>query len=509
MTNNYRKSINQQKQQNQEMLDLEKMFGKIKDEEIATAKSQLHKQQTTRNTIHKQQETQQSQQSYQQQIANAQSQLQNQSQQLQAMQAYSPQRVNINPEPILSPLRQQLSQAQNQTQSLREQLEQTKQLRKQQKDISKQIEKERQEQQTISNQIENQSAVEDITEAIGNIASSAVSAMGKVASSGVDAIGKTASTLFVQSLKAIRKAAKSATSSQQPSTVTSADIFPPQPSQPSRLRSSQLSVVQEDYPQTSTSALSPFGKVPPDEYDIPLLSRQSFVDTVPPPVQTQERQAQNLVPPARAQRGLRTSRIFDLDDFDTGNETDTGYTTASELPVSRLSSRRSGYHTDTGYATASETLPRQAQNLVPPAVAQPPQHKTSYYSYEPIKSTVQEPLPQIEELPLMTLEQLEDVKERLSKSNRSITAMINAKERKRNKTPEDYRLLREYQGYKNELNAYIPSIPSFRGYYGRRKQQGRGIFYFNNPSDLLKRLKLLDGSLRALQEITEFFKSIY
>ena len=72
--------------------------------------------------------------------------------------------------------------------------------------------------------------------------------------------------------------------------------------------------------------------------------------------------------------------------------------------------------------------------------------------------------------------------------------MINAKERKRNKTPEDYRLLREYQGYKNELNAYIPN---FRGYYGRRKQQGRGIFYFNNPSDLLKRLELLDGSLRA------------
>ena len=97
----------------------------------------------------------------------------------------------------------------------------------------------------------------------------------------------------------------------------------------------------------------------------------------------------------------------------------------------------------------------------------------------------------------MTLEQLEDIKERLNKSNRSITAMINAKERKRNKTPEDYRLLREYQGYKNELNAYIPSIPSFRGYYGRRKQQGRGIFYFNNPSDLLKRLELLDGSLRA------------
>lgn len=87
------------------------------------------------------------------------------------MQAYSPQRVNINPEPLLSPLRQQLSQAQNQTQSLREQLEQTKQLRKQQQDIAKQIEKERQEQQTISNQIENQSAVEDRTEAIQDITS--------------------------------------------------------------------------------------------------------------------------------------------------------------------------------------------------------------------------------------------------------------------------------------------------------------------------------------------------
>ena len=139
-------------------------------------------------------------------------------------------------------MRQQLSQAQNQTQSLREQLEQTKQLRKQQQDIAKLIEKERQEQQTISNQIENQSAVEDRTEALQDITSSAVSAMGKVASSGLDAIGKTASTLFVQPLKAIGKAAKSATSGQQssssniyqaqpPQTITSADIFPNQPSQ--------------------------------------------------------------------------------------------------------------------------------------------------------------------------------------------------------------------------------------------------------------------------------------
>lgn len=176
--------------------------------------------------------------------------------------------------------------------------------------------------------------MEDITEAIGDITSSAVSAMGKVASSGVETIGKTASTLLVQPLKAIGKAAKSVTSGQQssssniyqaqpPQTITSADIFPAQPSQPSRLRSSRLSSVQEDYTlPTSTSA--------PDDYGVPLLSRQSYIDTVPPPVQTQERQAQNLVPPARAKSGLRTSRIFDFDNFDTGNETDTGYTTASE-----------------------------------------------------------------------------------------------------------------------------------------------------------------------------------
>lgn len=440
------------------MRELGKMFGNIKDEEIATAERQLQEirnlNQMMQNAIQKQQETQQSQQLYQQQIANEQTQLQNQSQQLQAMQAYSPQRVNINPEPLLSPLRQQLSQAQNQTQSLREQLEQTKQLRKQQQDIAKQIEKERQEQQTISNQIENQSAVEDRTEAIQDITSSAVSAMGKVGSSGVDAIGKTASTLFVRPLKAIGKAAKSATSGQQssssniyqaqpPQTITSADIFPNQPSQnitsadifpsqPSRFRSSRLSSVQEDDPlPTSTSALSPFGEGPPDDYGVPLLSRQSFVDTVPPPVQTQERQAQNLVSPAREKPGLRTSRIFDLGDFDTGDETDTGYITSSELPVSRLSSRRSGYDTDTGYITASETLPRQAQNLPSPAMAQPPQHKTSYYTYEPMKRTVQDPLPPIEELPSMSLEQLNDIKEKLTKSNRSITAMINRKEIKK------------------------------------------------------------------------------
>ena len=271
--------------------------------------------------------------------------------------------------------------------------------------------------------------------------------------------------------------------------------FVPAASQPSRLRSSRLSSVQEDDPlPTSTSALSPFGEGPPDDYGVPLLSRQSFVDTVPPPVQTQERQAQNLVSPAREKPGLRTSRIFDLGDFDTGDETDTGYITSSELPISRLSSRRSGYDTDTGYITASETLPRQTQNLPSPAMAQPPQHKTSYYTYEPMKRTVQDPLPPIEELPSMSLEQLNDIKEKLTKSNRSITAMINRKEKKGNKTPEDYRLLREYQGYKNELNAYIPS---FREYYGRRKKQGYGIFYFNNPSDLIKRLELLEGSFRA------------
>ena len=72
--------------------------------------------------------------------------------------------------------------------------------------------------------------------------------------------------------------------------------------------------------------------------------------------------------------------------------------------------------------------------------------------------------------------------------------MINGKERKRDKTQEDYNNLEEYKQYKRELNDYIAA---FRQHYNMRKQTGRGIFFYNTPQELLNRLELLDGSLTA------------
>lgn len=72
--------------------------------------------------------------------------------------------------------------------------------------------------------------------------------------------------------------------------------------------------------------------------------------------------------------------------------------------------------------------------------------------------------------------------------------MINGKNGKRNKTQEDYRLLQEYEKYKQDLRNYIPY---FRQHYRKRKQQGQGIIFYNTPQELIKRLELLDGSLRA------------
>lgn len=146
MINNYQKSIDQQNQQNQEMQNLEKMFGEIKDKEKASTQNQVQElqnlNQMMQNAIRRQRKTQQNQQLYQQQIADAKKQLQNQSLQLQAMQSAPQDSVVFDPEPILSPLWRQLNQAQNQTQSLREQLEQTRQVRGEQQDLARQIEEE-------------------------------------------------------------------------------------------------------------------------------------------------------------------------------------------------------------------------------------------------------------------------------------------------------------------------------------------------------------------------------
>ena len=244
--------------------------------------------------------------------------------------------------------------------------------------------------------------------------------------------------------------------------VSSADIFPQQPSQ---LRSSRF-----------------------------------LEDTPPQTVQQQPTQVK-MVFPERAR--LRSSRIFNLDE--SGDDTDTGYTTAP-----------TGYDTDTGYTTApisrlssripeQADLPRQAQNIAPLAVAQPPRHKTSYYTYQPVKSTVQEPIPQLEELRSMPLQELKDLNDRITKSNRSISAMISGKERKRNKTAEDYRLLEEYKRYKTELSAYIPY---FREHLRERKKRGYGIKNTNIQKYIFDLHKQRDLGLISNTKLNKLLSSI-
>lgn len=137
------------------------------------------------------------------------------------------------------------------------------------------------------------------------------------------------------------------------------------------------------------------------------------------------------------------------------------------------------------YSTALEPSPE-------PIPAHQQGLKTSYYA-EP-RRVAQEPIPPIEQLPSIGLLELADLDKRLTKSLQRIQAMINGKNGKRNKTQEDYRLLQEYEKYKQDLRNYIPY---FRQHYRKRKQQGQGIIFYNTPQELIKRLELLDGSLRA------------
>lgn len=246
------------------------------------------------------------------------------------------------------------------------QLAEAKQIQKQQEELNKKIQKELASQQSIRRQIQQsadpsvvarQCAVEDVTEAIGDILSAALSAMGKVASAGVSAVGNTASTLLVQPLKAIGKMTKSATSE----TVASSDVFPSvsthqvfPSSNPNQSRLSQLSSSRV----LSQANLIPSQYQPTQQYGTPLMSQQSNIETVNAP--SVYKPAQSLASPARASFNpsrLRTSRL----DFTSGDESDS-YSTATESPLrpcSRLSSRiliPSGYESDIGYTTASESV---------------------------------------------------------------------------------------------------------------------------------------------------------
>lgn len=96
------------------------------------------------------------------------------------------------------------------------------------------------------------------------------------------------------------------------------------------------------------------------------------------------------------------------------------------------------------------------------------------------------------------------MREKLVKSIRSVTGQINLDEGRRERlTPEQLGVREERKAYKQALvnysNAFMPHLKQRRqqGQRERRGRQGRGIFFYNTSQELLNRLELLDGSLRA------------
>lgn len=198
--------------------------------------------------------------------------------------------------------------------------------------------------------------------------------------------------------------AKSATSE----TVASSDVFPSVsasqvfPSSSTPLRSSRLP--STSYFPSSTvqqSGLSPFGEGRLDQpsqvtqqYDTPFN-----IGTVNAPSDFRQYTAQSLAPPARGSfnpSGLPTSRL----DFTSGDESDTGYTTASESV------------NPSGLILAPDTYSNVPLYLVTPSPAPEPQAetpawKTSYYDQS--RNVVQEPIPELNQLPSMSFADIKDL----------------------------------------------------------------------------------------------------
>ena len=51
--------------------------------------------------------------------------------------------------------------------------------------------------------------------------------------------------------------------------------------------------------------------------------------------------------------------------------------------------------------------------------------------------------------------------------------------------------------YKQQLNELDKYIYNFMNYYLKKRQTGQGLIFFKKPKELLKRLELLDASLRS------------
>ena len=136
--------------------------------------------------------------------------------------------------------------------------------------------------------------------------------------------------------------------------------------------------------------------------------------------------------------------------------------------------------------------PEETQQLAPiPEYNQP--LAASYYQQPP--AFVDNPFPTLETLPSLSLTDLTKVLERLNKTIKSITGQINQDEgRRANLSPEDLGLLNYRKGYKNKIKEYKRA---FEPYFKQRRKTGRGIYFYNSPHELLHRLELLDGSLKA------------
>ena len=133
-----------------------------------------------------------------------------------------------------------------------------------------------------------------------------------------------------------------------------------------------------------------------------------------------------------------------------------------------------------------------AQYLAPiPEYNQP--LAASYYQQPP--AFIDDPFPTLEALPSLSLTDLNEVRERLNKTIKSITGQIDQAEgRRASLTQERIDLLNYRKGYKNKLMEYRRT---FEPYFKQRKETGRGIYFYNSLQQLLDRRESLDGSLIA------------
>jgi len=99
---------------------------------------------------------------------------------------------------------------------------------------------------------------------------------------------------------------------------------------------------------------------------------------------------------------------------------------------------------------------------------------------------------------------LDKVVKDADRRRRQVIAMKSASAKKFNKglidAPERYRIHRNSDKFRLELNYYIKSYKfkskSIKG-YGTKRQQGRGVYFFNDAKELLEKSALIIGEMEA------------